>query len=169
MSKLAVAIVPFFVCALTSLATAVDRDLETDVPLSQAVDDFNRKWEAARQEIGEAELTSEEVLSALIHEHEEADLSDGSQQLVEKILKTKVLPPGTELMLWRRHFANKHMSYIWNISLTIYVDENSEPDSTDRQGPRRSQKVVIRKRYLASQPQGLELKSLHELLRTDSF
>jgi len=140
------------------------------VPLEQAVLEFNAEWEAARIEVREPRLTSEEIIAAIRHEGKK--MSNEAADIALQIVKTGTLPQGAKLSLSRRLFSNQTMSYVWTIKLSIENTWDSPAtlatdvaDSAEHRGTP-VESLVVRKRYLASQPRRTteELKSLDELL-----
>jgi len=156
----------FLVCAFAlvfqSLSFA-DEDSAKVKSLEHAVLDFNAKWEAERHEVNVPRLTVEEVIAAMRHE---APLkSKNVQSIAKEILLKRVMPDKAKISLARQHFSQRTMSYVWNISLTIKKERDESTPKLGRGGTP-VEKVMIRSRYLASQPRraGHRLKSLEELL-----
>jgi hypothetical protein len=129
-----------------------------------AVNDFNRSNKEIANWAGQQPLTEQEFFAALVHETK--TLSADTQQIAKQIIQTRALPSGVELKAYRRHFADRHATYLYQIKLSF--DKGPVLDESGRvlEGRRRAESLTIRKRYLATQPQrrGQELKTLDELL-----
>jgi hypothetical protein len=148
-------------------ATGRTLNSEESISLTEAVSRFNESNEAERIKRGEAPLTVHEIRAALVHEKKH--LSAESQQIADDILATDMLPPTVGLYELGRHFADRHVTYIWNIKL--FFDKGSAPvdhsGSSRTNGKRRvGESLVLRKRYIATQMQRYrdELKPLEQLV-----
>jgi hypothetical protein len=104
-------------------------------------------------ELGEAPLTVQEVQAALVHER--TQLSVESQKIAEKIRETESLPAGVSLRLHGLRYADYHATRMWQISLSFDkgpVEAGHQGNSSEAEGKRLVESLVIRKRYLATQP-----------------
>lgn len=130
-----------------------------NISLEQAVLQFNAKWEARRQEVGESRLTTHEVIAAL--QHAESNMSTMAQAVVDQIVNDRVLPKDARIELATNHNANHKTSYVWFIKLHVAKEPNGFEQKRTA-----VESIWIRMRYLASQQQVLvgEKKSLAELL-----
>jgi len=141
-----------------------DGSVAAPTSIATAVIEFNKSNQEIATWAGQQPLSEQEFFAALVHETK--TLSVETQQIAKQIIKTRALPTGVELKAYRRHFADQHATYIYQIKLSF--DKGPVLDESGRvlEGRRRAESLTIRKRYLATQPQqrAQELKSLDELL-----
>lgn len=160
---LAIALV---IATTTSSKASADDDGSVAAPTSiaTAVEEFNKSNQEIATWAGQQPLSEQEFFAALVHETK--TLSADTKPIAKQIIKTRALPTGVELKAYRRHFADRQATYLYQIKLSF--DKGPVLDESGRvlKGRRRVETLTIRKRYLATQPQrrAQELKSLEELL-----
>jgi hypothetical protein len=138
--------------------------VEASVSLATAVKEFNDSNKEAATWAGQQPLTEQELLAALVHETK--TLTAETRQIAERMIDDRTMPAGVKLIAYRRHFADKHTTYLYQIKLSF--DKGPVVDEAGKiiLGRHKGESLTVRKQYLATQQarRGQELKSLKELL-----
>ena len=137
---------------------------EKPVSMSAAVEEFNQSNADAAEWADQSPLTEQELIAALVHEKK--TLSAEARKAAEKIIESRTFPPTVQLRTYRRHFADRHASYVYKITLSFDKGPVRDESGEIVEGRRRTESVTIRNHYLATQERkaGQELKPLAALL-----
>lgn len=132
--------------------------------VSAAVEEFNQLNADAADWADQGPLTEQELIAALVHEKK--TLSDDARKAAEEIIETRTFPPAVQLRTYRRHFADRHATYVYQITLSFDKGPVRNELGEIVEGRRRTEGVTIRKHYLATQQRkaGQELQPLEALL-----
>lgn len=137
---------------------------EKPVSMSAAVEEFNQSNADAAEWADQSPLTEQELIAALVHEKKA--LSAEARKAAEKIIESRTFPPTVQLRTYRRHFADRHASYVYKITLSFDKGPVRDESGEIVEGRRRTESATIRNHYLATQERkaGQELKPLAALL-----
>ena len=137
---------------------------ESPVSVNAAVEAFNKSNADAADWADQSPVTEPELIAALVHEKKA--LSADSQKAAEEIIETRTFPPAVQLRTYRRHFADRHATYVYKITLSFDKGPVQNENGENVEGRRRTESVTIRNHYLATQERkaGQELKPLEALL-----
>lgn len=141
---------------------------EKPVSVSAAVDEFNKSNADAADWADQSPLTEQELIAALVHEKK--SLSADARKVADEIIESRTFPPAVQLRTYRRHFADRHASYVYKITLSFDKGPVRDESGEIVEGRRRTESVTIRNHYLATQARraGQELKPLEALLTEDA-
>jgi hypothetical protein len=134
------------------------RGYPADVPLAQAVDQFNKEARCVPNGESQPPLTVVELLAAVRDvQLSEEGFSSSYLKVFRRISSEQIMPKGT--LIWYEFGYQQPGGYdvdYWKIYIYVGLEKHPADEKWDKEYPPPKMKYLVRKQYISSEPSKLK-------------